>query len=170
MKTSYTKRALAFWLAVAMVATGAPAALAREPDTGTGGSTSVSGTTTPTTPAETTEPGASQVTALTISTVTIKEKIYDGTTDIKPEDITVNFSGYETSAEPVKGTDYTVTGQYTNADASESAQATVTVELTEQGKQKYSLKDSTCSTTGKITKADVNAITPAKQSVQLNTG
>ena len=59
MKTSYTKRALAFWLAVAMLATGAPAALAREPDTGTGGSTSVSGTTTtPTTPGETTEPGA----------------------------------------------------------------------------------------------------------------
>lgn len=55
MKTSYTKRALAFWLAVAMLATGAPAALAREPDTGTGGSTSVSGTTT--TPEETTEPG-----------------------------------------------------------------------------------------------------------------
>lgn len=170
MKTSYTKRALAFWLAVAMLATGAPAALAREPDTGTGGSTSVSGTpTTPTTPGETTEPGASQVTALTISTVTIKEKIYDGTTDIKPEDITVNFSGYETSAEPVKGTDYTVTGQYTNADASESAQATVTVELTEQGKQKYSLENPTYSTTGKITKADVNAIKPAKQSVQLNT-
>lgn len=175
MKTSYTKRALAFWLAVAMVATGAPAALAREPDiAGTGGSTSVSGTTTtPTTPGETTEtsgePDTPQVTALTISTVTIKEKIYDGTTDIKPEDITVNFSGYETSAEPVKGTDYTVTGQYTNADASESAQATVTVELTEQGKQKYSLENPTYSTTGKITKADVNAIKPAKQSVQLNT-
>lgn len=33
MKTSYTKRALAFWLAVAMVATSAPMALALEPDT-----------------------------------------------------------------------------------------------------------------------------------------
>lgn len=44
MKTSYTKRALAFWLAVAMLATGAPAAFAREPDTSE--STSVSGTTT----------------------------------------------------------------------------------------------------------------------------
>ena len=32
MKTSYTKRALAFWLAVAMVATSAPMAFAREPD------------------------------------------------------------------------------------------------------------------------------------------
>ena len=33
MKTSYTKRALAFWLAVAMVATSAPMAFAREPNT-----------------------------------------------------------------------------------------------------------------------------------------
>lgn len=32
MKSSYTKRALAFWLAVAMVATSAPMAFAREPD------------------------------------------------------------------------------------------------------------------------------------------
>ena len=61
MKTSYTKRALAFWLAVAMLATGAPAALAREPDTGTGGSTSVSGTTTtPTTPGGQDDAGAGQ--------------------------------------------------------------------------------------------------------------
>ena len=61
MKTSYTKRALAFWLAVAMLATGAPAAFAREPDTGTGGSTSVSGTTTtPTTPGGQDDAGAGQ--------------------------------------------------------------------------------------------------------------
>ena len=33
MKSSYTKRALAFWLAVAMVATSAPMAFAREPNT-----------------------------------------------------------------------------------------------------------------------------------------
>ena len=33
MKTSYSKRVLAFWLAVAMLATGAPMALALEPDT-----------------------------------------------------------------------------------------------------------------------------------------
>lgn len=33
MKTSYSKRVLAFWLAVAMLATGAPMALAAEPDT-----------------------------------------------------------------------------------------------------------------------------------------
>lgn len=58
MKTSYTKRALAFWLAVAMLATGAPAAFAAEP--GAGEDTSVS-TTTPGTGGETedlTTPGS----------------------------------------------------------------------------------------------------------------
>ena len=78
MKTSYTKRALAFWLAVAMLATGAPAALAREPDTGTGGSTSVSGTTTtPTTPGETTETSGEPDTP-------------QGTTELNANDQTLN--------------------------------------------------------------------------------
>lgn len=45
MKSSYTKRALAFWLAVAMVATGAPMAFAREPDSVPPASTTTSGTT-----------------------------------------------------------------------------------------------------------------------------
>ena len=51
MKSSYTKRALAFWLAVAMVATSAPMAFAREPDsvpaTSTTTKTSDVGTPTP---------------------------------------------------------------------------------------------------------------------------
>ena len=45
MKSSYTKRALAFWLAVAMVATSAPMAFAREPDSVPAASTTTSGTT-----------------------------------------------------------------------------------------------------------------------------
>lgn len=45
MKSSYTKRALAFWLAVAMVATSAPMAFAREPDSVPPTSTTTSGTT-----------------------------------------------------------------------------------------------------------------------------
>ena len=45
MKSSYTKRALAFWLAVAMVATSAPMAFAREPDSVPPASTTTSGTT-----------------------------------------------------------------------------------------------------------------------------
>ena len=46
MKTSYTKRALAFWLAVAMLATGAPMAFAREPDSVPAASTTTSSTPT----------------------------------------------------------------------------------------------------------------------------
>lgn len=45
MRSSYTKRALAFWLAVAMVATSAPMAFAREPDSVPPASTTTSGTT-----------------------------------------------------------------------------------------------------------------------------
>lgn len=45
MKSSYTKRALAFWLAVAMVATSAPMAFATEPDSVQSASTTPSGTT-----------------------------------------------------------------------------------------------------------------------------
>ncbi|WP_370813571.1 S-layer homology domain-containing protein [Butyricicoccus pullicaecorum] len=45
MKSSYTKRALAFWLAVAMVATSAPMAFAREPDSVPAASMTTSGTT-----------------------------------------------------------------------------------------------------------------------------
>ena len=46
MKSSYTKRALAFWLAVAMVATSAPMAFAREPDSVPAASTTTSSTPT----------------------------------------------------------------------------------------------------------------------------
>lgn len=57
MKSSYTKRALAFWLAVAMVATSAPMAFAREPDS--------------VPPASTTSESAPQ-NAQTITSVTLK--------------------------------------------------------------------------------------------------
>lgn len=46
MKSSYTKRALAFWLAVAMVATSVPMAFAREPDSVPPASTTTSSTPT----------------------------------------------------------------------------------------------------------------------------
>ena len=74
MKSSYTKRALAFWLAVAMVATSAPMAFAREPD-----SVSPASTTRESAPAATTE-----IKKVTISqnTVTV-----DGKTT--PQGITV---------------------------------------------------------------------------------
>lgn len=46
---------------------------------------------------------------------------------------------------------------------------TVTVTLTEAGKTKYTLPTNTFATKGKITKANVNEITPAKQSVKVDT-
>lgn len=153
MKSSYTKRALAFWLAVAMVATSAPMAFA-------------TASTSPTsTISDTTVTAATQ--ELTIQSATIAEKTYDGETAIPAEKITVTFTG--ATEAPVKDTDYTVTGVYNSADAGESVAATVTVTLTETGKTKYTLTKSTFETTGKITKANVNPITPAKQSVEVGT-
>ena len=158
MKSSYTKRALAFWLAVAMVATSAPMAFA----TGT-----VPGTTPP---ASTTTSGTTVTVAtqeLTIQSATIAEKTYDGETVIPAEKITVTFTG--ATEAPVKDTDYTVTGVYKSADAGDSVNVTVTVTLTETGKTKYTLPTNTFATKGKITKANVNEITPAKQSVEVGT-
>lgn len=156
MKSSYTKRALAFWLAVAMVATSAPMAFATEPDSVQSASTTPSGT-----------PVTAATQELTIQSATIAEKTYDGETAIPAEKITVTFTG--ATEAPVKDTDYTVTGVYNSADAGESVAATVTVTLTETGKTKYTLTKSTFETTGKITKANVNPITPAKQSVEVGT-
>ena len=124
MKSSYTKRALAFWLAVAMVATSAPMAFAREPDSVPPASTTTSGTTVTAATQE-----------LTIQSATIAEKTYDGETVIPAEKITVTFTG--ATEAPVKDTDYTVTGVYKSADAGDSVNVTVTVTLTETGKTKY---------------------------------
>lgn len=157
MKTSYTKRALAFWLAVAMVATSAPMAFATGMTPGTASPT--------VTTRDTTVTAATQ--ELTIQSATIAEKTYDGETVIPAEKITVTFTG--ATEAPVKDTDYTVTGVYKSADAGDSVNVTVTVTLTETGKTKYTLPTNTFETTGKITKANVNPITPAKQSVEVGT-
>ena len=156
MKSSYTKRALAFWLAVAMVATSAPMAFA----TGMApGATSSVSTTSESAPAATQQ--------LTIDSAKIADKPYDGETAIPAEKITVTFTG--ATQAPVKDTDYTVTGVYKSADAGDSVDVTVTVTLTEAGKTKYTLPTNTFATKGKITKANVNEITPAKQSVKVDT-
>lgn len=157
MKSSYTKRALAFWLAVAMVATSAPMAFATGMTPGTASPT--------VTTRDTTVTAATQ--ELTIQSATIAEKTYDGETVIPAEKITVTFTG--ATEAPVKDTDYTVTGVYKSADAGDSVNVTVTVTLTETGKTKYTLPTNTFATKGKITKANVNEITPAKQSVEVDT-
>lgn len=156
MKSSYTKRALAFWLAVAMVATSAPMAFA----TGM-----TPGTTPPVSTTSESVPAATQ--QLTIDSAKIADKPYDGETVIPAEKITVTFTG--ATEAPVKDADYTVTGVYKSADAGDSVDVTVTVTLTETGKTKYTLPTNTFATKGKITKANVNEVAPAKQSVEVNT-
>lgn len=253
MKTSYTKRALAFWLAVAMLATGAPAAFAREPDTSE--STSVSGTTT--TPEETTEPSGEPdtpqgTTELTASDQTLdlsvgtaftsgsaivsggqggyKMTAKDGTipswlsltddgklsgtpTEVASGDVTVTISdstadtplkkdikiSYIVKAKEIAVTaatvadktydrtttatvtsvtfnsdsldpgDYTATAKFTSAEASKSARATVTVELTEQGKKKYTLDEKSATATAKIAPADLTSLTVPTQSFKKDT-
>ena len=110
MKTSYTKRALAFWLAVAMLATGAPAALAREPDTGTGGSTSVSGTTTtPTTPGGQDDAGAGQGGGEVTTPPEQSEKL----DHITLSESSVTVTGGDSAAKTVTATAYSSTDNTT---------------------------------------------------------
>lgn len=153
MKSSYTKRALAFWLAVAMVATSAPMAFA----TGmTPGTTSPISTTTSSTPV-TTE--ATEIKKVTISknTVTVDGNIVpqgitvkafsneDGleqnditskvdwsvtTTDGQQSDVTVDASGKVTvSAKAKKGT-YTITAKGKASETTGTGTTTLTVSRT----------------------------------------
>ena len=151
MKSSYTKRALAFWLAVAMVATSAPMAFAREPDSVPPASTTTSGTTVT---AEATE-----IKKVTISknTVTVDGKNSpqditvkafsneDGleqnditskvdwsvtTTDGQQSDVTVDASGKVTvSAKAKKGT-YTITAKGKASETTGTGTTTLTVSRT----------------------------------------
>ena len=242
MKTSYTKRALAFWLAVAMLATGAPAAFAAEPGvTGTGESTPVSTQITPVSNELTssdqtlndltvgtlytsqnaivsggqspykmtaksgtipswlsltedgkltgtpTEVGTGNVTVtisdstadapltkeitisytvkakeISVSAATVEDKTYDATTDATVKSVTFG-------SEQLDSDDYTATAKFTSADVSESAEATVTVELTEQGKGKYTLITSTAKAHAKIIQADLSKIDVPKQSFKKDT-
>lgn len=149
MKTSYTKRALAFWLAVAMVATSAPMAFATA-------STSPTSTMTSSTPV-TTE--ATEIKKVTISknTVTVDGNIVpqgitvkafsneDGleqnditskvdwsvtTTDGQQSDVTVDASGKVTvSAKAKKGT-YTITAKGKASETTGTGTTTLTVSRT----------------------------------------
>ncbi len=118
MKSSYTKRALAFWLAVAMVATSAPMAFAREPDSVPAASTTTSGTTVT---AEATE-----IKKVTISknTVTVDGKN-------SPQDITVKAFSNEDGLEQndiTSKVDWSVTttdGQQSDVTVDASGKVTV---------------------------------------------
>lgn len=146
MKTSYTKRALAFWLAVAMLATGAPAALAREPD-----SVPPASTTTETSDVGPLEP---EKKSLESADITLENSSYTYTgTEIKPKVTKVTVGG-ETLTEK---TDYTVS--YSDNVNAGTAKVTITGAGNYTGKKEKTFT---------IDKADLT-IQPAKQSVKVNT-
>lgn len=145
MKSSYTKRALAFWLAVAMVATSAPMAFA----------------TTSTSPTSTTSEGDSAglfeiaEQSLKLAAITLENSSYTYTgTEIKPK-VTKVTVGDKTLIETE---DYTVS--YSDNVNAGTAKVTIT------GAGNYT---GTKEETFTIDKADLT-IQPAKQSVPIATG
>lgn len=146
MKSSYTKRALAFWLAVAMVATSAPMAFAREPD-----SVPPASTTTETSDVGPLEPEKKSL-ELAVVALEFTSHAYIGA-EIKPKVTKVTVGG-ETLTEK---TDYTVS--YSDNVNAGTAKVTIT------GAGNYTgIKEETFT----IDKADLT-IQPAKQSVEVNT-
>ncbi len=84
---------------------------------------------------------------LTITKVACADKIYDGTTTVKPtsvifDNVTLN-----------RGTDYTVTASFDDASVGNGKNITATVTLMGQTAKNYALEQSSFMTTGSITKA-----------------
>ena len=147
MKTSYTKRALAFWLAVAMVATSAPMAFAREPDS--------------VPPASTTSEGDSAglieiaKQSLKLADITLENSSYTYTgTEIKPKVTKVTVGGKTL----IETKDYIVS--YSDNVNAGTAKVTITGAGNYTGKKEKTFT---------IDKADLT-IQPAKQSVPIATG
>ncbi len=84
---------------------------------------------------------------LTITGVTAASKPYDGTTDAGITSVT--FDGVTLD----RGTDYTVTASFDDADVGSGKNVTATVTLTGQAVKNYALEQSSFPTTGSIIKA-----------------
>ena len=84
---------------------------------------------------------------VTVSGITAKDKVYDGTTNADISSVT--FDGVTLN----RGTDYTVTASFDDAGVGNGKNVTATVTLTEQAAKNYALKQSIFHTTGNITKA-----------------
>ena len=88
---------------------------------------------------------------LTIESATVEGKTYDGTTAATVTGVT--FSGLKNNEELTSGTDYTVSGEFKDANAGVDKEVTVTVTLQDTAKAKnYELKSGTITTTAKIEK------------------
>lgn len=144
MKSSYTKRALAFWLAVAMVATSVPMAFATT-------STSPTSTITETSGAGPFEPEKKSLESAVVA-LEFTSHAYTGA-EIKPKVKTVTVDNIQLEEK----TDYTVS--YSDNVNAGTAKVTIT------GARNYT---GTKEETFTIDKADLT-IQPAKQSVKLNT-
>ena len=145
MKSSYTKRALAFWLAVAMVATSAPMAFATASTSPTSTMTETSGV----------EPLELEKKSLESADITLENSSYTYTgTEIKPKVKTVTVDNIQLEEE----TDYTV--RYSDNVNAGTAKVIITGAGNYTGKKEKTFT---------IDKADLT-IQPAKQSVPIATG
>ena len=84
---------------------------------------------------------------VTVTGITAKDKVYDGTTNADISSVT--FDGVTLNL----GTDYNVTASFDDASVGNGKNITATVTLTEQAAKNYALKQSRFMTTGNITKA-----------------
>lgn len=100
--------------------------------------------------------------AVNVTAATVQDKVYDATENATVTSVTFGQDQLDSA-------DYTATAEFTSPNVSESAQATVTVELTEQGKKKYSLGTATATANAKITAADVTKLEISKQSFEKDT-
>ena len=101
--------------------------------------------------------------ALTIASVAVEGKTYDGTTDAKVTSVT--FNGLQNGEELVSGTDYTVAGVFDEADVGERT-VTVTVTMKDTAKAKnYQLEKTTATATATITPVQTTLELTAKDAV-----
>ena len=101
--------------------------------------------------------------ALTIASVAVEGKTYDGTTDAKVTSVT--FNGLQNGEELVSGTDYTVAGVFDEADVGERT-VTVTVTMRDTAKAKnYQLEKTTATATTTITPVQTTLELTAKDAV-----
>ena len=85
--------------------------------------------------------------AVTVTGITAKDKVYDGTTNADISSVT--FDGVTLNL----GTDYTVTANFDDAGVGNGKNITATVTLMGQTAKNYALEQSSFPTTGSITKA-----------------
>ena len=85
--------------------------------------------------------------AVTVTGITAKDKVYDGTTNTDISSVT--FDGVTLNL----GTDYTVTANFDDASVGNGKNITATVTLIGQAAKNYALEWSSLPTTGSITKA-----------------